>query len=144
MILTSLYPFLTHENAEIREACKQAIKLKSSYPYIYGDLNLYDTITTRLPSNLRVQGSLILRFSNIEELPPGLSIYGNLDLSHTLVKILPEDLFVGKNLNLTFSNVSKFPKEFSVLGTIFTFGSFISQEEIDLLPPGFEIEQGVN
>ena len=72
-----------------------------------GDLNLFNTPTTSLPDNLKVEGSLDLTNTKIISLPDNLQVGGDLDLYGTPITSLPDGLKVEGNLRLNNTPLSK-------------------------------------
>ena len=72
-----------------------------------GDLYLYDTPITSLPSGLNVGGDLYLNRTPITSLPSDLKVGGNLNLRDTKITSLPSGLEVRGNLILYNTPLSK-------------------------------------
>lgn len=84
-----------------------------------GNLGLFKSDFTALPTGLKVPGNLDLARSHISELPEGLTVGGWLDLSNTPITELSEGLTVGDWLNLGNTQITKLPPDLAVGSKIF-------------------------
>lgn len=83
------------------------------------DLNIFDTNIRELPRGMKIRGSLIAKYSQLEKLPDNLKIAGDLDLSHTPLIDLPKKLKVGHELDLMETGITVLPDDLKVGKAIF-------------------------
>ena len=84
-----------------------------------GDLDLFDTPITSLPSNLtKVGGDLILNRTEITSLPSNLTVGGYLGLYGTPITSLPDNLTVGGDLDLYGTPITSLPDNLTVRGSL--------------------------
>ena len=79
-------------------------------------------------------GNLGLGWTQITQLPKGLTVKGNLNLRGTPIAQLPEGLTVGGSLNLRETPITRLPKGLTVCGNLFLHGTKITQ-----LPKGLTV-----
>ena len=75
--------------------------------------NLYmrkNTVLTRLPDNLTINGYVDWSDTKLDRLPRGLKVRNHLTLSGTLITHIPDDLVVGGELDISNTGVRHFPK----------------------------------
>ncbi|AHF78697.1 hypothetical protein Sant_3717 [Sodalis praecaptivus] len=77
-------------------------------------LDLSASRIDRLPNDMVIIGSLILRGCNITALPSGLRVLDYLDLNYTAIRRLPADLHVGGSLYIERSQLRQLPDNFSL------------------------------
>ena len=82
--------------------------------------------------NIRVEGFLYLRGTQITELPDNLIVDGYLDLYGTQVTELPEGLSVGRFLDLRGTEIRELPEGLSVGGSLWLEGTPIRELPKDL------------
>jgi len=93
--------------------------LPSNLTKVGGELYLFNTPITSLPSNLtKVEGDLNLKRSNITSLPGNLTVGGDLNLSDTNITSLPDDLRVEGNLGLIYTPLSKKYSEDEIIAMV--------------------------
>jgi hypothetical protein len=108
-----------------------------------GNLNLYGTPITSLPSGLSVGGYLYLGDTPITSLPSDLSVGGYLDLSYCKkLTSLPSGLSVGGYLDLAGTSITSLPSDLSVGGNLILRGTPLSKshikEQIKQMAPGIK------
>jgi hypothetical protein len=85
-----------------------------------GDLDLFDTPITSLPSNLtKVGGDLILNRTEITSLNNLTKVEGDLSLFRTYITSLPDNLTVEGDLDLNNSKIIKLPDNLTVEGDLY-------------------------
>lgn len=77
-------------------------------------LDLSSSRLEKLPNDMVIIGSLVLRGSNITALPSGLRVLDYLDLNSTAIRQLPADLHVGGSLYIERSQLRQLPDNFSL------------------------------
>jgi len=97
-----------------------------------GNLNLMYTDITSLPSVLTVGGNLYLRDTKITSLPSGLKVGGNLYLGGTKITSLPSGLKVGGSLSLRDTKITSLPSGLTVGGDLYLIGTKITSLPSDL------------
>ncbi len=91
--------------------------------------------------DLKVGGTLDLRFKKITSLPEGLEVEGDLRLLYTGIRELPEGLIVGRDLEIPYSNMTSLPKGLKVYRNLYINSSklrdFSNEELREMIKPGF-------
>ncbi len=64
-------------------------------------------------------GNLNLAYTNIQELPPGLTVGGHLNLARTNIQELPPGLTVGGYLSLEGTKIQELPGDITVSDTVY-------------------------
>jgi len=105
---------------------------------VSGNLDLYGTKITSLPSGLTVGGSLNLMYTDITSLPSVLTVGGNLNLMGTKITSLPSDLKVGGHLYLSYTDITSLPSDLKV-GNLSLRGTKITS-----LPSGLKVGGHLN
>jgi hypothetical protein len=96
-----------------------------------GDLDLYGTPITSLPSGLSVGGYFDLSNTPITSLPSGLKVGGDFNLSDTPITSLPSGLSVGGFLGLPGSKITSLPPDLKVKGDIFIYDTPFSESHTE-------------
>lgn len=81
------------------------------------------------------EGNLILRFSDVTELPEGLTVIGNLDLSYSQIAKLPNGLTVGGWLCVKCTKIKELPDNLSVGGSL-----YLGSTQIKKLPDNLTVK----
>ena len=105
-----------------------------------GDLDLFDTPITSLPSNLtKVGGDLILNRTEITSLNNLTKVEGDLYLFRTPITSLPDNLTVEGDLDLNNSKITTLPNNLTVKGDLILFDTPLSrkysEDEIRVMVP---------
>ena len=108
-----------------------------------GDLDLFDTPITSLPSNLtKVGGDLILNRTEITSLNNLTKVEGDLYLFRTPITSLPDNLTVEGDLDLNNSKITTLPNNLTVKGDLILFDTPLSrkysEDEIIAMVPNVE------
>lgn len=94
-------------------------------------LNFANTQVKRLPENLSdIETDVNLNDSQIEELPPVLTIQGNLIIGNAPIKKLPENLIITGDLDLTNSEIKNIPNTIFIGGNV--IGNDVSYTPLNL------------
>jgi hypothetical protein len=107
-----------------------------------GDLNLYGTPITSLPSDLSVGGNLNLSGVPITSLPSGLNVGGNLILYRTPITSLPSGLSIGGDLSSSNTKITSLPPDLKVGGDLRLYDTPLSklhtEEQIKQMAPNIK------
>jgi len=129
----NLFKYLEKQKGKpipLRLKLVQGLPLTPEELDVKGDLNLYySQKITSLPSDLKVEGHLLLTRSSISSLSPNLQVGGNLYLYGTKITSLPPGLKVGGSLYLMLcKNLISLPPDLKVERDIYVGGTPLAEK----------------
>lgn len=98
-------------------------------------LDLSGTSITKLPKNLKINGSLDVSDTCITQLPENLKVSGYLNASNTLITRLPKNLKLSGSLFLQNTPITTLPENLKIKGSL-----DLQNTPITVLPENLEVD----